>query len=55
MVDTRGARIVADGLGYTNECAIDISGQWLYVNETFSRRLSRFPVRPMAPWASSKW
>jgi|JI10StandDraft_1071094.scaffolds.fasta_scaffold10048_4 sugar lactone lactonase YvrE len=44
MVDTRGARIVADGLGYTNECAIDISGQWLYVNETFSRRLSRFPV-----------
>ena len=43
-VDDRGARIVADGLGYTNECAIHPSGQWLYVNETFGRRLSRFAV-----------
>ncbi|MBK6295841.1 MAG: SMP-30/gluconolactonase/LRE family protein [Rhodoferax sp.] len=45
MVDAKGARIVADGLGYTNECALDPSGQWLYVNETFTRRLSRFAVR----------
>lgn len=45
MVDNRGARIVADGLGYTNECLVDPSGQWLYVNETFSRRLSRFALR----------
>lgn len=44
MVDGKGARIVADGLGYTNECQVDPSGQWLYVNETFSRRLSRFPI-----------
>lgn len=44
MVDAKGARIVADGLGYTNECLVDPSGQWLYVNETFSRRLSRFPI-----------
>jgi hypothetical protein len=44
MVDTRGARIVADGLGYTNEVRDPSDGQWLYVNETFSRRLSRFPV-----------
>lgn len=44
MVDAKGARIVADGLGYTNECAVDPSGQWLYVNETFARRLSRFAV-----------
>jgi sugar lactone lactonase YvrE len=44
MVDQSGARIVADGLGYTNECLVDPSGQWLYVNETFSRRLSRFPI-----------
>ena len=43
--DNRGARIVADGLGYTNECAIHPSGQWLYVNETFGRRLSRFEIR----------
>lgn len=45
MVDDKGARIAADGLGYTNECLVDPSGQWLYVNETFSRRLSRFPLR----------
>jgi hypothetical protein len=41
-VDSRGARVVADGLGYTNECKVDPSGEWLYVNETFGKRLSRF-------------
>ncbi len=42
-VDARGAaRVVADGLGYTNEVALHPGGQWLYVNETFARRLSRF-------------
>lgn len=45
MVDGTGARIVADGLGYANECLVDPSGRWLYVNETFSRRLSRFALR----------
>ncbi len=41
----RGApRIAADGLGYTNECMLHPSGRWLYVNETFVRRLSRFKV-----------
>ena len=45
-VDRRGARIVADGLGYTNECKIDASGDWLYVNETFGKRLSRFRLLP---------
>jgi len=44
MVEASGARIVADGLGYTNECLVDISGKWLYVNETFGRRLSRFLI-----------
>jgi sugar lactone lactonase YvrE len=44
MVDGKGARIVADQLGYTNEAAVDPSGRWLYVNETFARRLSRFPI-----------
>lgn len=44
-VDERGAAIVADGLGYTNEVAIHPDGQWLYVNETFGRRLSRFALR----------
>lgn len=44
LVDQRGARIVADGLHYTNECRPDPSGEWLYVVETFGRRLRRFPI-----------
>jgi sugar lactone lactonase YvrE len=39
------ARIVADGLGFTNECILSPDGAYLYVNETFARRLSRFPLR----------
>jgi sugar lactone lactonase YvrE len=44
LLDERGARVVARDLGYTNEAQIDPSGDWLYVNETFGRRLSRFPI-----------
>jgi hypothetical protein len=44
VVDARGARIAADGIGFTNECRVDPTGSWLYVNETFGRRLSRFPL-----------
>lgn len=44
LVDQRGARMVADGLGYTNEVAVHPNGRWLYVNETFARRLSRFKI-----------
>jgi sugar lactone lactonase YvrE len=44
LIDERGARIVADGLHYTNECRPDPSGEWLYVVETFGRRLTRFPI-----------
>jgi sugar lactone lactonase YvrE len=43
-VDRRGARIVADALGFTNECRVDPSGRWLYVNETFGLRTSRFAI-----------
>ncbi len=46
LCDAKGARIVADGLGYTNEAMLSPDGAWLYVNETFSRRLSRFRVAP---------
>ncbi|MBN8508819.1 MAG: SMP-30/gluconolactonase/LRE family protein [Burkholderiales bacterium] len=45
-VDARGAAIVADGLGYANEVAVHPSGRWLYVNETFGRRLSRCALHP---------
>jgi SMP-30/Gluconolactonase/LRE-like region len=43
-IDARGAAIAADGLGYTNEVALHPDGRWLYVNETFARRLSRFAL-----------
>jgi sugar lactone lactonase YvrE len=45
-VDKRGARVVADGLAFTNECKVDPSGKWLYVNETFGKRTCRFRVGP---------
>ena len=44
MIDGKGPRIVADGLGYTNEVQIDDHNEWLYVNETFGRKLSRFRI-----------
>ena len=46
LLDDKGARLVADGLGYTNEVQFDAEGRYLYVNETFGRRLSRFRVAP---------
>lgn len=46
LLDQKGARTVADGLGYTNELALSPGGEFLYVNETFGRRLTRFRVKP---------
>ena len=46
LKDETGARIVADGLGYTNECLIHPETGQLFLNETFARRLSRFDVGP---------
>ena len=48
LADEDGARIVADGVGFANEARVDPSGQWLYVNETFARRLARFPIRRLS-------
>lgn len=39
-----GPRIVADGLGFTNEALVHPSGSHLYVVETYARRLTRFPI-----------
>lgn len=44
LADRRGARIVADGLAYTNEVRPDPLGEWLYAVETFGRRLTRFRI-----------
>jgi sugar lactone lactonase YvrE len=46
MVDHSGqCRIMASGLGFSNELRVDPTGHWLYVNETMARRLSRFEIR----------
>jgi len=44
LVDRKGARIVADGLHYTNEARTDPAGRYVYVVETFGRRLVRYPI-----------
>ena len=44
LIDNAGARIVADGLQYTNECRVDAMSRYLYVNETFGRRVTRFTI-----------
>ncbi len=36
LVDHSGARIVAEGPGYTDEAILDAAGEWLYVNKTFA-------------------
>lgn len=46
LIDDNEARIVADGLAYTNECSVHPDGERLYVNETFGRRLSSFDIAP---------
>jgi sugar lactone lactonase YvrE len=43
--NSNDARIVADDLGYTNECVIDEQRGELWVNETFGRRLTRFRLK----------
>lgn len=45
LMDSTGARIVADGLGFTNEALVSPDGQWLYVNETYHKKMSRYPLR----------
>lgn len=44
LIDKTCARIVADGLGYTNECLVHPDGRRLFVNETFARRLTAFTI-----------
>ncbi len=46
LSDKQGCRIVADRLGFANECVVHPSGEQLYVNETFARRTLAFPILP---------
>jgi sugar lactone lactonase YvrE len=45
LVDAKGPRIVADNLAFANEIRIDARGEYLYVAETFGRRISRFKIQ----------
>ncbi len=42
--DAAGTRAVATGLGYTNECLLSEDEATLWVNETFARRLTGYPI-----------
>lgn len=44
LVDEKGPRVVADGIGFTNEIVLSDDAKYLYVNETFVRRTSRFTI-----------
>ena len=44
LIDQKGARIVADGIGFTNELRLDPAERELTVVETFGRRLTRFDI-----------
>ncbi|NKB53240.1 MAG: gluconolactonase [Rhizobiaceae bacterium] len=44
LMENGVARIVADGLGYTNECLVHPDGERVFVNETFARRLTSFDI-----------
>ena len=44
LIDNKDAKIVADGIGYTNELYIHPDGKDLYVNATFSRELIRYTI-----------
>lgn len=44
LFDGQSTRMVADRLGYANECLLAPDGRTLWVNETFGRRLTAFDV-----------
>ncbi|MEL6347680.1 MAG: SMP-30/gluconolactonase/LRE family protein [Myxococcota bacterium] len=46
LIDENGdVRKVADGINFSNECRLDADEAYLYVAETMSSRVIRFPVR----------
>ena len=46
VVEDGHARVVLDGLHYTNEIRPELADGWLYVSETFGHVVSRFPLAP---------
>ena len=48
MVDGAGPHVMAENLHYTNEARTDPTGRFVYVVETFGRRLIRYPLLSQA-------
>jgi len=48
-------RLEADGFGFTNEVRPDAERRWLYVVETFARRISRCPILRDGLGAKEVW
>jgi gluconolactonase len=46
LLDEKGARIVGDGIYFTNEIRLDAKEEFLYVAETMKSRILRFRVQP---------
>jgi len=46
LLDEKGARIVADGIYFTNEIRLDAAEEYLYVAETMMSRVLRYRVQP---------
>lgn len=44
LVDKEGPRIVADNIGYANECCVSPDGRKLFVNATFGRECIAFDI-----------
>jgi len=44
LMDARGSRIVADGIGFSNEIRIDDERRVLYIAESYGKRLTRFDL-----------
>lgn len=46
LIDEKGARVVGEGIVFTNEIRLDAKEEYLYVAETMAAKISRFPVNP---------
>lgn len=46
LMDSKGARIVAEGFQFTNEIRLDAQEEWLYIAETTAKRVTRMRVQP---------
>ena len=46
LIDDKGARIVQDGIYFTNEIRLDAKEEYLYVAETMRNHIVRFRVQP---------